>query len=71
MEPKEHLKQITDAAIGAGITTIVEATLQPREYYVYTDAWTITAEQLDRIRKQVQVTALTVDGGRLMLTVTL
>lgn len=68
--PKARLKQMVDAAIGADTTT-VEATLQPREYYVYTNCWTLTAEQLDTIREQAKVTALAVDGGNIMLTITL
>lgn len=67
---KTHLKQIVDAAIGLGTTT-VEETLEPRKYYIYTNVWTITAEQLDKIREQVKVTAITVDGNNLMITVIL
>lgn len=70
MEPekaKEELKRITDEAIGI-TSTFVEATLEPREYYVYTEVWYITTEQLDQIRKKAAITAISVDGGRIMLT---
>lgn len=64
---KEDLKRITDEAIGI-TSTFVEATLEPDEYYIYTEVWQLTAEQLDQIRRQVNVTSISVDGGRIMLT---
>lgn len=64
---KADLKRITDEATGVG-ASFVEATLEPREFYIYSEVWTITTEQLDRIRKQVNITAISVDGGKLMLT---
>ena len=66
-EAKEVLKRITDEAIGI-TSTFVEATLEPGEYYIYTEVWQLTAEQLDQIRRQVNVTSISVDGGRIMLT---
>ena len=64
---KEKLKQITDEAIGVG-SSFVEATLEPREFYIYTEVWQLTTEQLDKIRSKVTITSLSVDGGRIMLT---
>ncbi len=64
---KADLKRITDEATGAGIS-FVEATLEPREFYIYSQLWTITTEQLDQIRKRVNITAISVDGGKLRLT---
>lgn len=70
MEPetvKEELKRITDEAIGVG-SSFVEATLEPREFYIYTEVWQLTTEQLDKIRSKVTITTLSVDGGSIMLT---
>jgi hypothetical protein len=64
---KAELKRLTDEAIEV-TSTFVEATLEPGEYYIYTEVWQITTEQLDKIRDRVTVTAVTVDGGRIMLT---
>ena len=64
---KEELKRITDEAIGVG-SSFVEATLQPKEFYIYTELWYITTEQLDKIRSKVTITTLSVDGGSIMLT---
>ena len=64
---KEYLKRITDEAIGI-TSTFVEATLEPGEYYIYTEVWQLTTEQLDKIRSKVTITSLSVDGGRIMLT---
>ena len=64
---KEELKQITDEAIGVG-SSFVEATLEPREFYIYTEVWQLTTEQLDKIRNKVTITTLSVDGGSIMLT---
>ena len=57
---KAELKRITDEATGVG-SSFVEATLQPREFYIYT-------EQLDKIREKVAISSITIDGGRIMLT---
>lgn len=64
---KEDLKKITDEAIGVG-SSFVEATLEPREFYIYTEVWQLTTEQLDKIRSKVTITTLSVDGGSIMLT---
>lgn len=64
---KAELKRLTDEAIGI-TSTFVEATLQPREYYIYTEVWQLTTEQLDQIRSKVEITSITIDGGRIMLT---
>lgn len=66
-EAKEDLKRITDEAIGVG-TSFVEATLEPREFYIYTEVWQLTTEQLDKMRSKVTITSLSVDGGSIMLT---
>ena len=63
---KAELKRITDEAIGVG--GYVEATNDLREYYIYTECWTLSIEQLDKIRSKVTITSLSVDGGRIMLT---
>ena len=64
---KEELKRITDEAIGIG-SSFVEATLEPREFYIYTEVWQLTTEQLDKIRSKVTITTISVDGGSIMLT---
>lgn len=64
---KAELKRITDEATGVG-SSFVEATLQPKEFYIYTDLWYITTEQLDKIREKVAISSITIDGGRIMLT---
>lgn len=69
MEPekaKAELKKIIDEAIDGD--SLVESTLEPREYYVYTWVWQITTEQLDKIRTKATVDAISVDGGKIMLT---
>lgn len=63
---KEELKDMTDRVIGA--STKVEATLDPKEFYIYTEVWTLNIEQLEQIRKEVNITAISVDGGSIMLT---
>jgi len=64
---RAELKRLTDEAIGIS-SSFVEATLQPREYYIYTEVWQLTTEQLDQIRSKVEITSITIDGGRIMLT---
>ena len=64
---KAELKTLIDEALGIG-STFVEATLEPREYYIYTEVWQLTTEQLDKIRSKVTITTLSVDGGSIMLT---
>lgn len=66
-EAKTELKRIADEATGTG-GTFVEATLEPREFYIYTEVWQLTTEQLDKIRSKVTITTLSVDGGSIMLT---
>ena len=66
-EAKAELKRIADEAIGVG-NSFVEATLEPREFYIYTEVWQLTTEQLDKIRSKVTITTLSVDGGSIMLT---
>ena len=66
-EAKAELKRITDEAIGVG-SSFVEATLEPREFYIYTEVWQLTTEQLDKIREKVAISSITIDGGRIMLT---
>ena len=65
---KQELKRITDEALGIE-SSFVETTLEQGEYYIYTGVWYITTEQLDKIRSKVTITSLSVDGGRIMLTV--
>lgn len=64
---KAELKSLTDKALGIG-STFVEATLEPGEYYIYTEVWFMTTEQLDAIREKVTITSISVDGGSIMLT---
>ena len=66
-EAKAELKRIADEAIGVG-SSFVEATLEPKEFYIYTEVWQLTTEQLDKIRSKVTMTTLSVDGGSIMLT---
>lgn len=63
---KEELKKIADSIIG--VSTKVEATLDSNEFYIYTEVWTLTIEQLDRIRKEVNITTISVEGYSIMLT---
>lgn len=63
---KDELKRIADDI--TGVSTLVEATLERNEFYIYTEVWFMTTEQLDRIREKVNITAISVDGGRIMLT---
>ena len=64
---RDELKRIVDEALGTG-KTIIEKSLEPKEYYIYTPVWSISTEQLDKIRDKVAVTEITVDGGRILLT---
>ena len=64
---KEELKRITDEALQIN-NSFVEATLEPMEYYIYTEVWFISTKQLDQIRSKVTITTITIDGGRIMLT---
>lgn len=64
---KEEIKKIVDEAIGID-SSIVEATLERNEYYVYTGVWFISMDQLDKIREKIKITDVSVDGGRIMLT---
>ena len=66
-EAKAELKRIADEAIGVG-SSFVEATSAPKEFYIYTEVWQLTTEQLDKIRSKVTITTLSVDGGSIMLT---
>lgn len=66
-EAKAELKRIADEAIGVG-SSFVEATSEPKEFYIYTEVWQLTTEQLDKIRSKVTITTLSVDGGSIMLT---
>lgn len=68
MEPKTaKLKRIVDAATEGG-DSFVEPTLEPREYYIYTGMWQLSTEQLDKIRSGINIIAISVDGGSIMLT---
>ena len=66
-EAKAELKRIADEAIGVG-SSFVEATSEPKEFYIYTEVWQLTTEQLDKIRSTDNITTLAVDGGSIMLT---
>ena len=63
---KEELKRLTDEAI-KGSNSHVEATLEPREFYIYTEVWAISMRELDKIRGKVTISNMYVDGGRIML----
>ena len=64
---REDIKRIVDEAIGSS-SSIVEATLEKNEYYIYTEVWTMHIEQFNQIRTKVKITSISVDGGRIMLT---
>lgn len=64
---REDIKRIVDEAIGSS-SSIVEATLEKNEYYIYTEVWTMPIEQFNQIRTKVKITSISVDGGRIMLT---
>lgn len=67
MEQTEaRLKKLMDEAIGV-TSSFVERTGNT-EYKLYTECWFISTEQLDRIREEVKITSISVDGGRIMLT---
>lgn len=62
-----QLQILLDKVVGEA-TPYVETTLQRGVYKLYTEVWLMTAEQLDRIREEVNVIELMVDGGSLLLT---
>lgn len=64
---KAELKRVVDGVLSHGGTK-VESSLEPGEYYIYTESWFITAQQLKSICSAVNITAISVDGGTLMLT---
>lgn len=64
---KEQITNVISEILNVPI--LVEATLERNEFYAYADAWFITIEQLDRIREKMNVTAITIDGCRIMLTI--
>lgn len=64
---REEIKKIVDEAIGID-SSFVEATLEKNEYYIYTEVWTMPIESFNQIKSKVKVTAISVDGGRIMLT---
>lgn len=63
---KQDIKKIIDEAIGWD--SDVESTSEPGEYYIYTNYWRITTEQLDKVRAKVKITEIAVNGGCIMLT---
>lgn len=66
----DEIKKIAEEALEVSIEFIdVEATLYPKEFYLYTGCWTIKEEQLNKIRSKVRLTEVTADGGQIMLTV--
>lgn len=67
MDKSNEIKKIADTVIGT--QTKVEATLEPNEYYLYSEAWRITTSELDELRKQMQITEIVIDGFSLMLVV--
>ena len=64
---REEIKKIVDEAIGID-SSFVEATLEKNEYYIYTEVWTMPIESFNQIKSKIKVTAISVDGGRIMLT---
>lgn len=66
MMKREDIKRVVDDIVG--VPSIVEATLERNEYYIYTEVWQLTIEQLDRIRERMKISSISVDGGRIMLT---
>lgn len=64
---REEIKKIVDEAIGID-SSFVEATLEKNEYYIYTEVWTMPIESFNQIKSKVKVTAISVDGGKIMLT---
>ena len=64
MITKDELKRITDEAIGVS-SSFVEATLEPREFYIYTEVWFITTEQLKALGEELKMT----DYGQYLLTI--
>lgn len=62
-----QLQILLDKVVGEA-NPYVEITLQKGVYKLYTEVWLMTAEQLDRIREEVNVIELMVDGGSLLLT---
>lgn len=65
---REDIKRIIDDAIGSN-STRVEPTLERNEYYAYTEVWTMPIEQFNQIRSELKVTAISIDGGSIMLTI--
>lgn len=65
---KQELKRITDETLNIDCS-FVEPTLNRNVYYIYTEVWSMTIEQFDKLRTKIAITAVSVDGGRFMLTV--
>ena len=65
---RAELKKLVDNAIGK-TSTFIEPTGCRGEYYLHLNVWFLTAHQLDSIRSKVRITSLSVEGGRLLLTV--
>lgn len=63
---KQEIKQIADNIVGVDCT--IEENLN-REYYIYLNVWYIDIEQLNRISERINILAISVDTGRLMLTI--
>lgn len=63
----EEIKRCADEITGTPCR--VEATLSPDELYIYTNVWTITGEQLRRYCDKFNVTAISVDGYKLMISI--
>ena len=64
-----EIKSISDGIFGGA--TKVEATLTPREYYVNTMCWMVTADQLQRMAAHFAVIAIAVEGYKIQLTINL
>lgn len=65
---KQTLKRITDETLEIE-SSFVEPTLNRNVYNIYTEVWTMTIEQFDKLRTKIAITDVSVDGFKIMLTV--
>lgn len=66
---REQAKKVIDKAVGASV--VLDATLEPGEYYVYTDMWSLSIQQFDEIRQSINVTNISAEGNKITLTIQL
>lgn len=63
----EEIKRCADEITGTPCR--VETTLEPGEVYIFTNVWTLTGHQLRQYCDKFSVTAISVDGYKLMISI--